>query len=160
MACNYSLVRVSVFSFSRLIQVERILYESGKNMVINEGLHHWDNSHFKNLLIMCLCILRNHIFLVLDDGSSVATFQTKKTEDKMTFSKFAVKPDCSKHGIGSYCMHAIERLAVNEGCRSVCCEVYDKSSKALAFYEHRGFMTVGRKSTVKYSELILEKILL
>jgi len=156
---NCSLVSVSAFSFSRLVQVERILYECGKNMAENEGLHHWDNSHLKNAFIMCLCLFRNEVFLVLDDGNPAATFQTKVTGDKMTFSKFAVRPDSSMRGIGSFCMHAIEQMAVNEGCRSVCCEVYDKSSKALAFYEHKGYKTVGRKSTVKYIELILEKVL-
>lgn len=160
MAENCSVVRVSVFSFSRLVQVERILYESGKNMAKNEGLHHWDNSHFKNALILCLCILRHKVYLVLDEKIPAATFQTKVTADKMKFSKFAVKPNCSKHGIGSFCIHAIEQLAVNESCKFICCEVYDQSSKTLAFYEHRGFMTVGKKTTMKYIELILEKVLL
>ena len=156
---NYAVKQISPFSIHRLMQVENILFKCGKNMAEEQNLHHWDNSHIKNAVIVCLCALKNKIYLVFDDVTPIATYQTKVIGDNFRFQKLATTPDFSGRGIGSFCMREIERQASNSGCKSVCCEVYDKSTHAINFYKHKGYVVVGKEETLKYTELIMEKAL-
>ena len=87
----------------------------------------------------------------------IATFQTKTQNDALHFSKLAVLPSSSSRGVGSCCIGEIEAMAKTCGLSKLKCEVYDKSLHAYAFYEKRGFVTVGELNTLKYSEFILEK---
>lgn len=48
-------------------------------------------------------------------------------------------------------------MAKSCGLSKLKCEVYDKSLRAYAFYEKRGFVRIGELNTLKYSEFILEK---
>lgn len=54
-------------------------------------------------------------------------------------------------------MTEIERLAKEQGCSEVICEVYDQSEHAKSFYEHRGYAIYGETETLKYKELKLKK---
>lgn len=152
-----SVMRISLFSFRRLMQMKRILYACGKDMADRYNLHHWDNSHFKTLLIACLSALRNRIFLVYSDSTPIATFQTRRAGDCLYFYKLATLPSFFCRGTGTYCLNEIERLGLASGCKSIRCEVYDRSTQTIGFYEHRGYSIVGEKRTLKYTELILEK---
>ena len=120
-------------------------------------LHHWDNSHVKNHIIVALCAMKNDIYLVYKEKTPVATFQTRRIEKTFLFQKLATTPAVSGGGIGSYCLTEIERLAKDHGCTEVVCEVYDKSEHAKSFYEHRGYTTYGATETLKYKELKLRK---
>ena len=73
------------------------------------------------------------------------------------FQKLATLPEFAGKGIGSFCLKEIERLAAEEGCLQVICEVYDKSEHAKAFYEHKGYVAYGVSDTLKYKELKLKK---
>lgn len=159
MSGNYEVKQISPFSIHRLIQVENILFRCGKNMAEKENLHHWNNAHIKNVLIVCLCALKNKIYLVLDGTTPIATYQTKVLGDKLRFQKLATMPVFSGRGIGSFCLCKIECQAVDCGCKYVRCEVYDKSSHAIDFYKHRGYVVAGKVLTLKYTELIMEKAL-
>ena len=86
-----------------LFKVSEILYKCGKDMAQKYNLHHWNNSRFKNLVIVGLCVLKNNIFIVYDDKKAVATFQTRKTKDSYLFQKLATSPDFAGGGIGSQC---------------------------------------------------------
>lgn len=70
-----------------------ILYECGKDMADKYDLHHWDNSHIKNWLIIALCALRNNIYLVYSGEIPIATFQTRKVEQSLLFQKLATTPE-------------------------------------------------------------------
>ena len=135
-----------------------ILYECGKDMADKYDLHHWDNSHIKNHIIIVLCALKNDIYLVYNRNTPVAPFQTRKIGDRsFLFQKLATVPLLSGTGIGSYCLTEIERLAKDSGCIEVVCEVYVKSKHAKNFYEHRGYMTCGTSETLKYKEWAMRK---
>ena len=121
------------------------------------GLHHWDNSHVKNWVIVALCSVKNRIYLVFDGKTPVATFQTRKQNQSYLFQKLATSPDFAGKGVGTFCLGEIERLATEEGCKEVICEVYDKSEHAKAFYEHKGYLVYGETDTLKYKELKLRK---
>ena len=153
----YSIRKLSKFNISALIKVSDILYECGKDMADKYDLHHWDNSHIKNWLIVALCALKNNIYLVYSGETTVATFQTRPAEKSFLFQKLATSPKLAGGGIGSYCLTEIERMAKEKGCTEVICEVYDKSEHAKSFYEHRGYAVYGATETLKYKELKMRK---
>lgn len=153
----YSIHKINILDIFGFMKVSDILYECGKNMAKRYGLHHWDNSHIKNLLIVALCAMKNDIYLVYKEKTPVATFQTRKLEQSFLFSKLAVSPDYAGAGIGSYCLTQIEYFAKEANCKDVICEVYDKSENAKKFYRHRGYVIYGTTKTLKYMELKLRK---
>jgi GNAT superfamily N-acetyltransferase len=121
------------------------------------NLHHWDNSHIKNWIIIALCAMKNRIYLVYADKTPVATFQTRKTGQSYLFQKLATSPEFAGGGIGTFCLNQIERLAKSENCKEVVCEVYDKSEHAKTFYQLKGYVVYGETDTLKYKELKLRK---
>lgn len=140
-----------------LLKVSDILYKCGKDMASKYDLHHWDNSHIKNWVIVVLCALKNNIYLVCSEKIPVATFQTRKMNESFLFQKLATSPEFGGKGIGSFCLNEIERLAKSENCAEIICEVYDKSEHAKLFYENKGYCVCGETDTLKYRELKLRK---
>lgn len=153
----YSIRKLSKINISGLKRVSDILYECGKDMAAKYDLHHWDNSHVKNWLIVVLCALKNNIYLMYNEKIPVATFQTRKVEQSLLFQKLGTSPKYAGGGIGSYCLTEIEHMAKEEGCTEIICEVYDKSEHAKSFYEHRGYTVYGATETLKYKELKMRK---
>ena len=154
----YSVRKLSKYDISGLKKVSNILYECGKDMADKYDLHHWDNSHAKNYIIVALCALKNDIYLMYNAKTPVATFQTRKSGKRsFIFQKLATSPEFAGGGIGSYCLTEIERLAKDSGCIEVVCEVYDKSEHAKKFYEHRGYTAYGASETLKYKEWKMRK---
>ncbi len=156
---KYSAVRISLLSFRRLFQVECILYECGKSMAEKEDLHHWDNSHIKNMLIVIYCFLKNQVYLVYEGNTAVATFQTRVIGERLCFQKLATKPDKQGHGLGAFCLSEIENIALKNNCSSLNCEVYEKSKHAVEFYKHMKFEISGKKETLKYTEFVMGRSL-
>lgn len=154
----YSIRKLSKCNIAGLAKVSGILYECGKDMAKKYDLHHWDNSHIKNHIIVALCALKNDVYLVYKGKTPVATFQTKKTgQGQFCFKKLATSPEFAGEGIGTWCLTTIENLAKEKGCAEVVCEVYDKSEHAKGFYEHRGYTVCGETDTLKYKELKMRK---
>lgn len=153
----YSVQRLKITSIRGLLKVSDILYKCGKDMAARYDLHHWDNPRVKNWIIVALCVLKNDVYLVFDDKTPVATFQTRKAGTSFLFQKLATSPEFAGGGVGSFCLQEIERLGKAEGCTEVICEVYDKSGHAKAFYEHKGYTVYGETDTLKYKELKLKK---
>ncbi len=153
----YSIKKIGLFNFLGLLKVSDILYRCGKDMAEKYDLHHWDNSHFKNLIIVGLCALKNDIYLVFDNKNAVATFQTRKVNESYLFQKLATSPEFSGSGIGSFCLNEIEKMGREKNCSEIICEVYDKSEHAKTFYEHKGYSAYGSTETLKYKELKLRK---
>lgn len=88
----YQVHKVNLFNFPGQIKVNNILFDCGKDMAKKYDLHHWDNSHFKNFLIVAMCELKNTVYLVTEDEKPVATFQTKQVGKTMRFEKLACSP--------------------------------------------------------------------
>lgn len=149
--------RVHLWNISGLLKVLGILDRCGKDMAKKYALHHWDNSFVKNLAIVGMCALKNKIWLVLEDGRAVATFQTSKKDQRLSLQKLGTDPSHAGKGIGLFCMQTVEQMAKNANCKAVCLEVYAASTYAIGFYENRGYRCVGKVSTLKYSELKMQK---
>lgn len=155
----YTVRKISILNLLGQFKVNNILFDCGKDMAMKYNLHHWENSHFKNFIIVMLCELKNTVYLVEDKGHPIATFQIKILDKTIHFEKLACSPQYAGKGIGSYCIGYIEELAVKTKCNKVCMEVYSPSQHALDFYIHRGYKICGKTETRKYSELKMEKIL-
>ena len=155
----YTVKKISMLNILGQFKINSILFDCGKDMAMKYNLHHWDNSRFKNFIIVLLCELKNTVYLVEDNGNPVATFQIKVLDDAIRFEKLACSPKYARKGIGSYCMKYIEKIAEKANCNRVCMEVYSPSQHALDFYVHRGYKICGRTETRKYSEVKMEKIL-
>lgn len=154
----YKVKRVRLFNFIALKKISNVLHSCGKDMYQKHGLKHWDNSRFKNAIIVLMCSLRNDLYLVLDDnGNQIATFQTKKSNVNMRFMKLATLPEYAGNGVGTFCLSYIEKLASESNCEYICCEVYDQSRHAIEFYKKRGFELCGEITTLKYKELKMRK---
>lgn len=153
----YTLKRVKCFSFKQLFQVSNILNACGKDMAEKYNLHHWDNHYIKTLVIVCLCVIRNEVYLICGANNPVATFQIKGKEETLKFQKLGTLPALAGNGIGSYCLHKIEEIASERGYKKVAMEVYKPSQHAISFYEHKGYVVVGETNTLKYKELKMEK---
>jgi len=155
----YQVQKIGLLNIPGQLKVNRILYDCGKDMAEKYDLHHWDNSHLKNCVIVALCELRNSVYLVTDNGKPVATFQTKLADGSMRFEKLACSPQYAGKGVGSFCLKNIEEMAQKAGCPKICMEVYSQSRHALDFYLHRGYRICGETKTLKYSEIKMEKML-
>jgi len=153
----YSVCKLKIWNIVKLLKVSNILYQCGKDMAAKYDLHHWDNPHIKNWVIVALCVLKNQIYLVYDNQTPVATFQTRKVNQSYLFQKLATSPAFAGAGIGSFCLNEIEKLAKSENCTEIVCEVYAKSEHAKTFYEHKGYLVYGETNTLKYKELKLRK---
>lgn len=154
----YNVHKVKLYHISKLCGVGKILYRCGKHMAKEQALHHWDNSWLKTWVVVMLCALKNEIYLVKNqEGTAVATFQTKTIGDSLHFGKLATDPDQAGKGVGSFCMATIERLARQRGCKCVRCEVYDKSEHAIAFYTQKNYRVTGECNSIKYRQLKMEK---
>lgn len=155
----FEVKRVGKIDFSGQMKINRILYECGKDMANKYDLHHWDNSGFKNFIIISLCEVKNRVFLVTENKNPVATFQIRIEDSSLHFEKLACSPNNSGKGIGSHCMNYIEEIAREANCKKICMEVYSSSQHAIEFYKHRGYVVSGEIKTLKYDELKMEKVL-
>lgn len=156
----YKVQKIGLFNIGGQIKINNILFECGKDMVKKYDLHHWDNSHFKNFIIIFLCELKNSVYLVTEGRKPIATFQIKQVDKVIRFEKLACFPEYSGKGVGSYCMNYIEKIAQNRGCEKVVMEVYSPSQHALNFYLHKSYEICGETKTLKYSEVKMEKHIL
>ena len=153
----FKLKKVSVYNIPQLTKVASILNACGKDMARKYNLHHWDNPYIKSFAIVCLCVLKNEVFLLYSDKSPVATFQIKVKNETLHFEKLGTLPSAAGQGIGSLCMKKIETIAQKRGCNKVVMEVYEPSQHAITFYEHKGYKSVGLVDTLKYREIKMEK---
>lgn len=149
--------RVHIYDIKNIFTVANILNRCGKDMADKYGLHHWDNPMMKSYIIVVLCLLKNHIYLVYDEQKAIATFQLRKLDEILFFEKLAVSPEVSGKGYGSCCMKLIESKAVKLGCKKIQMEVYDQSEHAINFYLNKGYSKVGETGTLKYTDLVMEK---
>ena len=151
---------VRVYQIGKMLRVADILYACGKDMAGKYGLQHWNNSRLKTWAVVGLCMLKNKVFLgVNEDGRTIATMQTKLQGDALHLAKLAVHPSASGKGYGSECLRWGEEYARAQKCKSVEFEVYDQSKHAIAFYEHCGYEACGSTETLKYREIKMKKIL-
>ena len=150
---------VRKFDAAGYLKAARILNRCGKDMAEKEDLHHWDNPMIKSFAIVLLCAASNDVYILYEHRKAVATFQIRKRGTDLYFEKLAVIPEASGKGLGSLCMKKIEETAGDSGCRTITLEVYEKSRRAVLFYEHKGYEAAGKVHTKKHTLIVMRKVL-
>lgn len=147
----------TIHNMKDIITVTNILYTCGKDMAQRYDVHHWDNTWIKTYIIVLLCVIKNDVFIVEKDNSTIATYQTKIMDKSYHLEKLAVDPKYHGHGVGSFCLHHIEKVARQNGCIKVELEVYSKSDHAIKFYYAHGYSHIKNSTTRKYDVFCMEK---
>jgi GNAT superfamily N-acetyltransferase len=83
-------------------------------------------------------------------------------DDVATFQQFCVEPDRQREGIASMLLDEVERRARLAGARELSCDTAEPATDLIAWYERRGFRTVGSvdwRPTTNYMSVILSKTL-
>lgn len=151
---------ISLFEFSQIWKISKILSVCGKDMFLNQGLSHWKNSLFKTFLIVIYSKLKDGSALVgifNDSGEMIATYMYNVSNSMLHFTKFAVHPKYAGQGVGSSCIKLMEDECRRLNLKALSCEVFDKSNHAITFYKNKGFSPIGKTSTLKYTEIRLTK---
>ena len=136
-----------------------ILRKCGINMAF-KGLFHWIPFYSKRA-IKKDC--ENKVVILvwneeLNDYTS--TFQMYKTnEGNLYIRKIATLPQYEGKGIGKRNLLYMEQYAVKNECPKILRDVYNKSKRAIAFYLHFGFQVIGIKHSIRFKELIMEKLI-
>ena len=76
--------------------------------------------------------------------------------------KLAILPTWQGKGLGSKCIQAIEKLAIDRSCYSVRLDGVKTHSNLLSFYKNRGYQPVGEliyNSDVWVDAIVFEKVL-
>lgn len=148
--------------------VHMLLKESGRYMVEEFDLHHWEFPYSVDN-IKNDTELKN-VYLVEENGKYIATFMyTSKAssffveiEDgkSVYISKFAVNPLLTRSGTGTKCLKFIEETIVKDGFNKIRLDVYDKSEQAINFYHKNGFVDLYKKPTRRFEVICMEKEIL
>lgn len=154
---NLKIKKVPPYHIKKLVDISKILNACGKDMSMKYDLNHWNNPLIKSFIIVCLCALKNKMYLVLEGKKPVATYQIRALDRALFFEKLAVLPCAAGKGYGGYCMKQIEKEATLLGLKKVKMEVYDKSENAIGFYIHQGYKKMAENRTLKYTDIIMEK---
>jgi GNAT superfamily N-acetyltransferase len=157
-----------------------ILAKCGQDMKARLGLGHWTPPY--PLEGLRRSAQERQVYAVLDDERLVATFTIgnqapshyhsvpgvwevwdASSEPTIYVNRLAVLPECQGQGIGTWCMHEIERLAQRAGYASIRLDAYDQHKQLVAWYQWLGYHWRGafKFSTRLYGEtgmVCLEKV--
>lgn len=137
--------------------IYKILRKCSINMAL-KGLFHWIPFYSKRS-IRKDCQSKVVVLVWNDELKDyTSTFQMYKTLDNNLYvRKIATLPEYEGKGIGKKNLLYMENYAKDSSCPKIRLDVYKKSQRAVAFYKHTGFNTVGEKRSIRFKELIMEK---
>lgn len=149
--------KISPLNICGIAKARKILYTCGKDLAKKQDLHHWDNSHFKWMVIMALCALKNNIYLAIDENKkAVATIQSKVYGDTLKLEKGGTLPSYQGQGVFEKVMNYQKEIARQKGCTKLCLEVYEKSEKSFKYFLKLGYRVVDTCETKNYKLARLE----
>jgi len=163
---NLDFERVLPNEDSKIMEIYRIIKNSGEDMFKNQGLIHWRTPYpIESIKKNCN---EREVFLAkdLDKDKYVHTFQLeftnnltkiKSNESTANINKFATDPLISGRGIGKQSINFIENYCLSKNISKLRLDVYKKSKHAVRFYKDRGFGIIGEKSTKHFEVYLMEK---
>lgn len=91
--------------------------------------------------------------------SNPSIFFTDANKDHYIYiSKVAIDPTVARQGIGSLSMDFCEKIVKEKQLKGIRLDVYNRSEKAIRFYEKIGFIRGEIKPTRNFEVLCMEKI--
>ena len=116
----------------------------------SQGLEHWIPYYPKEKIREDIQI--NKVYLVqlkeMVIGNFILMFDFE--ERKIQVGKLAIIPEYAGKGIGSECLRFIEQYAKINNLKAIELDVYEKSTKAIKFYEKNGYKIIGDKATRRF----------
>jgi len=160
--------------------LHQILIACGLDLNKRFGLSHWIPPNYP-LEQMIQDGMENEVYAVIINGDLVGTFTLEITTivpysyakyGKIVWQisnimavyvhKLAILPTWQGKGLGSKCIQAIEKLAIDRSCYSVRLDGVKTHSNLLSFYKNRGYQPVGEltyNSDVWVDAIVFEKVL-
>ncbi len=139
--------------------VHRILKRSGIALA-KKGYFHWIPFYSRRAIRRDCADKQVVLVKDLATGSYTSTFQVYKTADgNLYLRKLATDPAFEGRGIARSNFEYVEAFAREKGCPKICLDVYIRSQKVISFYERMGFVVTGTRRSIRFKELIMEKIL-
>lgn len=146
--------------------IHNIVYRCGQDMYAKDGLTHWRNGYSKENIEKD--IVEKEVYLISKEDeyigcfmltSNPSVFFTDANKDQyMYISKVAIDPKAAGQGIGSLSMNFCEEIVKEKQLKGIRLDVYNKSEKAIKFYEKIGFIRGEIKPTRNFEVLCMEKV--
>ncbi len=145
--------------------IYNIIKECGEKMFLEDGLLHWaDPLPHDSIRAMCL---ENEVYL-LRHKKLAKPIAFYAVTDKMSsyfdidrraayISRIAVSPELWRSGIGKIMIAQIVQYAKEHRCDCVRTTVYEKSAKAIEFFQKNHFLDKYKRPTKNFVVLCIEK---
>jgi dTDP-4-amino-4,6-dideoxygalactose transaminase/GNAT superfamily N-acetyltransferase len=162
---NIGFKRVFDTDYESIRAIYSIIKECGEKMFLDDGLLHWaDPLPVDTIKEECL---DKHVYLACENSSGLPVAFISVTTKPSVY--FAEDPDCAyigrmavatelwRQGIGNLCIEKAVQYAQKKGCKRIRTTVYDKSDKAIAFFQKEGFGTLYSRPSKHFTNLCIEK---
>lgn len=146
--------------------IHTIVYRCGQDMYAKDGLTHWRNGYPKENIEKD--IIEKEVYLVAKEDEYIGCFMISTNPsgfftdtDKHQYiyiSKVAIDPKVAGQGIGSLSIDFCKGLVKEKQLKGIRLDVYNKSVKAIKFYEKLGFIRGEVKPTRNFEVLCMEKV--
>lgn len=141
-----------------IIPLHALLTACGKKMHETFGLMHWHP--FMDLKKFETLMRSKDLYGVYQNKSAIATFNLSSNPRDYYFDKLwsnpgekafylgqlGIQPLLQGQGIGKWCMHQIERLAYEAGCKVIRFDGLSQHPWLKEFYEKFGYRICGKLS--------------
>lgn len=146
--------------------IHTIVYRCGQDMYAKNGLTHWRKGYPKENIEKD--IVEKEVYLVSKEDEYIGCFMlttnpssffTDVNKNQYIYiSKVAIDPKAARQGIGSLSMDFCEEIVKEKKLKGIRLDVYNKSEKAIKFYEKLGFIRGEIKPTRNFEVICMEKV--
>lgn len=154
-----------------IIRSHALLAACGESMYKTFGLQHWhpfmDLEKFKTVME------GKELYGVYRDRVAIATFNLSSTprdyyfdqlwsnpgEKAFYLGQLGIDPLLQRHGIGKWCMHQVERLALEARCKAIRFDGLSKHPWLKRFYEKLDYRICGTVKPAQWELTCFEKVL-
>lgn len=144
-------------------QIYNLLKLVGQEMLEKDNLLHWAKAYPLKRIIEHIDMAE--MYVMKNDSKIIGSFVLTEDSsyfkyDKNSFiylSKLAINPNHQRMGFGKKIMKNVEAVANFLNKKGIRLDVYNQSSKAIAFYQQNDFRIVDEASTFNFKVICMEK---
>lgn len=144
-------------------QIYNLLKLVGQEMLEKDNLLHWTKAYPLKRIIEHIDMAE--MYVMKNDSKIIGSFVLTEDSsyfkyDKNSFiylSKLAINPNHQRMGFGKKIMKNVEAVANFLNKKGIRLDVYNQSSKAIAFYQQNDFRIVDEASTFNFKVICMEK---
>ena len=154
---NIQFIKVFPDELNKIDSVFNILQLCGSDMYENQGLTHWKTPYEKERIVHDCKTKEVYLGVDMEQDAYVHTFQIAFHEKTANICKLATLPAESGKGIASKSMRFIEDICKQRNIGRIILDVYEKSLRAIKFYEKNGFVITSSSPTKYFTVYNMEK---